>query len=198
MAFVMMMLVDMENDGLVVFPTHRLVRNLENYDKEAVLEGLSKYFKVEKLACPNCAKRFLDTNKDKKAYVFCAGNKEYYSVLLEDSEGAKKRISELCPGKSEAYKNLDVTVLHSLILEEIFGIDKENMANQVNLTYTRDTDEAISLADADNEFDCAFIINATKVSEIRDVAAANDKMPQKSTYFYPKLITGLVMNDLLN
>lgn len=194
--FVMMMLVDMENDGLVVFPTHRLVRNLENYNKEAVLEGLSKYFKVEKLACPNCAKRFLDSNKDKKAYVFCAGNKEYYSVLLEDSDSAKKRISELCPGKSEAYKNLDVTVLHSLILEEIFGIDKENMANQVNLTYTRDTDEAISLADADNEFDCAFIINATKVSEIRDVAAANDKMPQKSTYFYPKLITGLVMNRI--
>ena len=84
-------------------------------------------------------------------------------------------------------------MLHSLILEEIFGIDRENMANQINLTYTRSIDEATDGVDS-GKFDCAFIINPTKVSEIRDVAAAGDKMPQKSTYFYPKLITGLVMN----
>ena len=70
------------------------------------------------------------------------------------------------------------------------------MANQINLKYTRDTDEACDCVKND-EFNCAFILNATKVHEIKDVALAGEKMPQKSTYFYPKLITGLVMNELV-
>ena len=73
------------------------------------------------------------------------------------------------------------------------GIDKENMAKQINLTYTRSAEEAIAAVDG-GEANCTFIMNPTRVSEIRDVAAAGEKMPQKSTYFYPKLITGLVMN----
>ena len=73
-------------------------------------------------------------------------------------------------------------------------IDKENMANQKNLNYTRDISEAIERVRS-GEANCSFILNPTKVSEIRDVALAGEKMPQKSTYFYPKLITGLVMHD---
>ena len=98
-------------------------------------------------------------------------------------------------GLSEASKSLDVTVLHTLVLEKLFGIDKENMANQVNLTYTRSFQEAVESVEK-GESQCAFILNPTRVAEIRDVAAAGEKMPQKSTYFYPKLITGLVMNPL--
>ena len=192
--FVMMMLVDMENDGLVVFPTHRLVRDLEKYDREAVKKGLEKYFDVKSIEKKDIEK-LLDTGKDGKVYVWCAGCGEYYLVTLRDRDAAERRLCELFPDKSDAYKNLDVTVLHSLILEEIFGIDRENMANQINLTYTRSADEAIEGVDS-GKFNCAFIINPTKVSEIRDVAAAGDKMPQKSTYFYPKLITGLVMNKI--
>ena len=101
----------------------------------------------------------------------------------------------LLPGLSEASKSLDVTVLHTLVLEKLFGIDKENMANQVNLTYTRSFPEAVESVEK-GESQCAFILNPTRVAEIRDVAAAGEKMPQKSTYFYPKLITGLVMNPL--
>ena len=192
--FVMMMLVDMENDGLVVFPTHRLVRDLKSYDREAVKKGLAKYFDVTPVEKSGIEKA-LDEGKDGKVYVWCAGNGEYFSVALRDKESAEKRLGELFADKSSAYRNLDVTVLHSLILEEIFGIDRENMANQINLTYTRSIDEATDGVDS-GKFDCAFIINPTKVSEIRDVAAAGDKMPQKSTYFYPKLITGLVMNKI--
>ena len=104
-------------------------------------------------------------------------------------------LDKLLPRESEALKGLDVTVLHTLILEKLFGIDKENMANQKNLTYTRSFDEAINRVRT-GEFACSFILNPTRVTEIRDVAANGEKMPQKSTYFYPKLITGLVMNEL--
>ena len=104
-------------------------------------------------------------------------------------------MDNLFPEKSVALRQLDVNVLHSLILEELLGIDKENMAKQINLTYTRSLDEAISAAD--NAANCCFLLNPTRVSEIADVAAAGEKMPQKSTYFYPKLITGLVINKII-
>ena len=141
--YVMMMLVDMEHEGLVVFPTHRLVRDLENFDAQTVLEGCREHL----------------------------------------------------PDKSAASQGLDVTVLHSLVLEKLMGIDKENMANQKNLTYTRSMEEALESVQ-NGQSQCAFLLNPTRVTEIRDVAAAGEKMPQKSTYFYPKLITGLVMNRM--
>ena len=83
-------------------------------------------------------------------------------------------------------------MLHSLILEKIFGIDKENLANQKNLRYTRDIAEAVE--SVNGGADCAFFLNPTRVSQIAAVGDAKQKMPQKSTYFYPKLITGLVIN----
>ena len=75
------------------------------------------------------------------------------------------------------------------------GIDKENMANQKNLIYTRDAAEAVAAVDSGSA-NCAFMLNPTRVEQIAAVAAAGDKMPQKSTYFYPKIITGAVMNKL--
>jgi uncharacterized protein (DUF1015 family) len=104
-------------------------------------------------------------------------------------------MDRLLPSLSPASRTLDVTVLHTLVLERLMGIDKENMANQRNLTYTRSLEEVLHSVDS-GEAQCGFILNPTRVPEIRDVALAGEKMPQKSTYFYPKLITGLVMNKL--
>lgn len=75
------------------------------------------------------------------------------------------------------------------------GIDRENMANQTNLTYTRSAEEAARSV-ASGESNCCFLLNPTRVEEICSVASCGEKMPQKSTYFYPKLITGFVINDL--
>ncbi len=193
--YVMMMLIDMENDGLVVFPTHRMIKGLENFDEAQALEKISEYFDTCEIS-RNEIEASLNKNADKKAYVFCTKSGKYHLLTLKNTPDAASKLSLLNPGKSDAYKGLDVTVLHSLILENLFGIDKENMANQINLKYTRDIDEACDCI-KDAEFNCAFILNSTKVSEIKDVALAGEKMPQKSTYFYPKLITGLVMNELV-
>lgn len=106
-------------------------------------------------------------------------------------------MAELLPDKSEALRGLDVSVLHTLILERILGIDKENMAKQINLTYTRSADEALAEVDGQRA-NCCFLLNPTRVEEIKNVAAAGEKMPQKSTYFYPKLTTGLVMNKIFD
>lgn len=190
--YIAMMLVNMENKGLVVFPTHRIVKNLENFSPEKVIEDCKPYFDIAEAPGEERMQAALSKFYDegKKAFAMYTGYGKCYVMTLKD-EGAVKK---LLPDMSEAYCGLDVTVLHSLVLERILGIDKENMANQKNLTYTRSRGEALEAVDMDGA-DCSFILNPTKVSEIRDVAAAGEKMPQKSTYFYPKLITGLVMNN---
>ncbi len=189
----MMMLVDMEHPGLVVFPTHRLVRDLTDFDAEKVLEKCREYFEVTEYEDVNSAEEVLMGlyNEGKKAYAFYSGNKKYNLLVLKDMQ----IIRELLPNASSATQQLDVTVLHTLVLEKIFGIDAENMAKQINLTYTKIFDEAIESVDS-GKAQCAFILNPTRVSEIRDVASNGEKMPQKSTYFYPKMITGMVMNKL--
>ncbi|MDE5860188.1 MAG: DUF1015 domain-containing protein [Oscillospiraceae bacterium] len=189
--YIAMMLVNMENTGLVVFPTHRIVKGLENFNVDSIISECRQYFDISEAPGEERMQAALNQSyKDgKKSFAMYTGAGKCYVMTLKD-EGAVKK---LLPNMSDAYCGLDVSVLHSLVLERIFGIDKENMANQKNLTYTRSRGEALEAVDIDGA-DCSFILNPTKVSEIRDVALASEKMPQKSTYFYPKLITGLVMN----
>ncbi len=189
--YVMMMLVNMENNGLVVFPTHRIVHGLSEFDAEKIINECRNYFTVAEAPDEGRMQAALNKAYDegKKAFALYVGAGKCFVMTLKDETAVKK----LLPDMSDAYCGLDVSVLHSLVLERIFGIDKENMANQKNLGYTRSREEALRAVDMDGA-DCSFILNPTKVSEIRDVAAAGEKMPQKSTYFYPKLITGLVMN----
>jgi uncharacterized protein (DUF1015 family) len=181
--YMMMFLVDMENDGLVIYPTHRIVRGLENFDSKAFLEKCEEDFEVKRMGMFD---RFdAEDEQGRKSFVYYNGRHNYRLTFKNKLE---------IEGKSEAYCNLDVTILHECILEKILGIDKENMAQQINLTYTKNADDATYDVDNLDDVNCCFYLNATKVSELKDVANAGEKMPQKSTYFYPKMITGLVMN----
>lgn len=192
--YVMMLLVDMDDPGLVVFPTHRMLKDLESFDEEAVLGALEGTFAIEKVSVGENAAAAMEESlaaagSDEKVFAFYTGKDYFYRLTLTDKTAMAKAIS----GKSDAYLGLDVTVLHTLILHKVFGIDMENMANQKNLVYTKQAEEAVDCVKGGG-FQCAFLLNATKVREIKDVSLANEKMPQKSTYFYPKIITGLVMN----
>ncbi|MBE7034955.1 MAG: DUF1015 domain-containing protein [Ruminococcaceae bacterium] len=192
--YVMMLLVDMDDPGLVVFPTHRMLKDLEKFDEAEVLDILSDTFRADKRplgdnGAETMEKALADVPSTEKAFAFYTGKDYFYLLTLTDTGAMKKAIS----GKSDAYLGLDVTVLHTLILQKVFGIDMENMANQKNLVYTKQAEEAVSAVKSGN-FQCSFLLNATKVREIKDVSLANEKMPQKSTYFYPKILTGVVMN----
>ena len=122
------------------------------------------------------AKEVLNTCKNKHAFGLYTGGDGF--TLLVGNEKADALFVE---GRSAAYADLDVTVLHTLLLEGVLGIDRENMAKQINLRYTRDEKEAVGSV-RDGESTAAFLLNATSVEEIRAVAEAGDKMPQKSTY----------------
>jgi uncharacterized protein (DUF1015 family) len=89
---------------------------------------------------------------------------------------------------------LDVAVLQGLVLETILGIGSDALASGDNLTYTRNTEEALAAVDA-GTYQAAFFLNPIQAEEVIAVAAAGERMPQKSTFFYPKLVTGLVIND---
>lgn len=190
----MMMLVDMGHPGLVVFPTHRLVRDLKDFNADEAMRACAQYFDITEKTGTDTIEQELDKEfkKGKNAFAFYAGGDKWSLLVLKDLSP----IQALLPDASEATQGLDVTVLHTLVLEKLFGIDAENMAQQINLTYTKIFDEAIASVQ-NGKAQCAFLLNPTKVTQIRDVASAGEKMPQKSTYFYPKLITGLVMNELV-
>ena len=99
------------------------------------------------------------------------------------------------PDRSRAWQGLDVSVLHSLIIEKHLGICGELRARAEHITYTREEEGALAAVDA-GKYQLAFFLNPTRVEEVIEVAGNGEKMPQKSTFFYPKLITGLVVNRL--
>ncbi|MBQ4618207.1 MAG: DUF1015 domain-containing protein [Clostridia bacterium] len=192
-ARVMMMLVEMSHPGLVVFPTHRLLRDLPDFDVNKLLTACEADFAVERDLTLDDAQAKLAEAYDagKKAFVVYAGGETSALLTLTNDT----LMDSLLPEESAVSRQLDVNVLHSGVLERVLGIDKENMAQQINLTYTRILGEAIDGVQ-NGTYQCAILLNPTRVSEIQGVAAAGEKMPQKSTYFYPKLITGLTMNEL--
>lgn len=191
--YTMMMLVSMDDSGLFVFPTHRLVKNVENYSEQLMIGMLTEDFNASKIYFTDGNFADIITSKlrdtiDEKSFAYYTGNNYYYLLKLKDV----LVMDDMIDGKSDTYKHLDVSVLHKLILEKYFGIGEESLKNQENIVYTKDAEEALKRVD-NKEMQCAFLINPTKVSEIKDISLANEKMPQKSTYFWPKLITGIVI-----
>ena len=188
--FVMMTLVSMEDEGLVVLPTHRLVGNLENFDAGTFCARVGEFFEVTE-SPPD---RLIETveSMDGHAFGLYLGNGRAYILKLKPTVSPEQVIDS--PG-SDALKQLDVSVLHSLVLEKLLGIGDEHLSAQSHLSYERDETQAMQLVDR-REYQMAFLMNAPRVEEVKAVAAAGDKMPQKSTFFYPKLLTGLVMRAM--
>lgn len=192
--YIMMMLVSMSNSGLFVFPTHRLIQNIERFDETLLIGALTEEFSVSKIHFTEGDYASIITDRlantvNEKLFAIYTGGSYYYLLKLKDL----KYIDEAITDRPEEFKHLDVTILHKLILENNLGIDEENMKSQKNLVYVREAADAIK-AVKDGKYQAAFLINPTKVSEIRDIANIGEKMPQKSTYFWPKLVTGIVIN----
>jgi len=177
--FIMVTLVSLDDEGLVILPTHRLVRNIEGFDPDAFRSRLGEFFEIEEAEPENLMQ-----------YVELLGS-HTFGVHL----GGRSCVIRLKPDialEQSALKQLDVTILHSLILEKILGIGAEALAAQANLTYMRDADKAVQSVDS-GEYQIALLMNPPEVEEVKAVAAAGGKMPQKSTFFYPKLLTGMVL-----
>ncbi|MDH4226372.1 MAG: DUF1015 domain-containing protein [Deltaproteobacteria bacterium] len=201
--YVMMYFASMGEDGLDIFPTHRVVHSVEGFSLSKTLEKAKEYFDITEYSFDgdgietDTRKRFLaDMNSHYgKITAFGLYAKEknaYYLLKLKDKSIMDKVFGKDMP---DLYKTLDVTVLHSLILNKILGISQEDQEKQKNLVYIKDTDEAFKAGKVDKH-QAVFIMNATKVSDVQDISEAGLLMPQKSTYFYPKLLSGVIFNPL--
>ena len=185
--FTCMFLVDMECSGLVVFPTHRMLNNIGDLNEQETLEKINKYFSFERRNDLSEIENDLANESEAHAIGLYTGKDYYYRLTFHDEALVREMLADM----SDAFCDLDVTILHTLILDKIFGITKSDLAKQTKITYTRSIEEAIEQVQKGKQ-ECAFFLNPTRINQIKDVAKAGDKMPQKATYFYPKLITGMV------
>jgi len=202
----MLAFTNMSHEGLIVLATHRLVANLDGFDMEKLIADLGKDFEVTATAFEDdkskveakdnmLARMKAEMDNDRNAFVIYGGDGAFYLAVLKDAGAMDSAV----PDRSAAYRSLDVAVLHKLILEELLGIDEERQANGENLQYVKDTPNAIddSIAQVDaGEKQAAFFMSPIKMSQLIGVTDAGERMPQKSTYFYPKMFTGLTINKL--
>lgn len=189
--FVMMTIVSFEDEGLTILPTHRLLRELEGIDMDSLVDRLREGFDVTEFDPHRLAGAVASEHDTGTAFgLYLGGGKGYLLRPRADVDPTAQDI----PG-SDALKRLDVTVLHSMILDRMLAIDTRTPEGQASVAYTRDDSEAIDRVDS-GEFRLSFLMNAMRVEEVREVAAAGDIMPQKSTFFYPKLLTGMVMRAM--
>ncbi|MGE5371686.1 MAG: DUF1015 domain-containing protein [Solirubrobacterales bacterium] len=193
---VMTTLVNLHDDGLVVLPTHRVVGSVKGLKMPKFITALSDLFEVEKAGSAEKLDEFMTElgrrRKKKRVFGMYGSDKTLYFLTLKNFTQAKKFLPK---ERSDAWKKLDVAQLDNLILDHLLGIGEIERKNQDNLAYTRDENWAVQAVN-NGAYQLAFLINSTKVEEVVAVAEAKDKMPQKSTYFYPKLITGLVLNPI--
>jgi uncharacterized protein (DUF1015 family) len=183
-------LVSLEDPGLSVFATHRLLHDLDDARREALRETLMSLFDLEEVAS---AADLVPADGDGTiafGYMDSFHHKPYRLRLKDDAV-----LADALPGASEAYRTLDAAALEALILEGPLGMSTDDIAAKRGLSYCSDFDEAVARVER-GEADAGFFLRPTPVQQVRDVAGAGETMPPKSTYFFPKLLTGIVFNPL--
>lgn len=191
--FRMMTFVNVRSEGLVILPTHRLVGNVKDFDVKKLINGLNESFEItefgfsfaeQKQAAKQKMFEYMDAGfkQGKNAFGIYAGGSSFYTAMPAGGTAG------------DVMAGLDAVVLHNLILEKVLGIGRQTLAGQRNIEYIKGVGSAVeeSIARVDSgEKQVVFFMNPCTIDQVRAVAAAGQKMPQKSTFFYPKFFTGL-------
>jgi uncharacterized protein (DUF1015 family) len=187
--YILMCLVALEDPGLTVFPTHRLVRGLDDERRRTLEQVLQRDFDIVEVSEEELAPS-PGVGPLQLGYVD-GRDTRLLRLTLVDQAIADAALA----GHSDAYRHLDTGVLETLILKGALGLSDDDIAHFNGMFYARDTAEALAMVRS-GEYDAAFLMRPTPVGQVRDVAAAGENMPPKSTYFFPKLLTGLLFNPL--
>jgi len=210
---VMLTMVNMDEAGLTILPTHRLIFGLPDFDPIRFLTEVRMHFKVTTWQFADeggdsAARKKLFEAMDAGAEAstvlgfYAHGEDAYHLLEFNDP----KMMDEVLGGRkdedgkpfefSDDYKKLDAAILHAS-LEKFFGIDDKALKAQTNVNYVRGRDEAIERVNNIEKYQCVFLMNPTLIDEVKKVAMAGERMPQKSTDFYPKLLSGMVFNKMI-
>ncbi|HEY0757209.1 MAG TPA: DUF1015 domain-containing protein [Ktedonobacteraceae bacterium] len=191
--FVMMALIDLDDPGLLVLPTHRLFCDLSPQAlANLTTANLGRYLDIRELAHADesTLQELAKVGETAPSFLLVTPQQSW---LLSLNERGRARMQEA--SHSDAWKALDVSIAHTLILEELLSLQPEDLSAGKYVYYMHEDREALN-ALAQGKAQAALFLNSTRVRQICAIADADDQMPQKSTYFYPKLITGLVLNPL--
>jgi uncharacterized protein (DUF1015 family) len=190
--FVMMTLIPMESRGLVILPTHRIVHGLLDFDRERMLETAGQFFNIDRidLRSETRSATTLLSQAGDKGTAFVAVTRQGPYLLRAKQEAIQNALREV----PSLQRHLDVVQLHRIMLERVLGISEEAIRNQENIRYERDAFEAISWVR--QGANVAFLMNPAKIDQVRDIAFGGEVLPQKSTDFYPKLLSGLAIYAL--
>ncbi|MBD3405367.1 MAG: DUF1015 family protein [Candidatus Lokiarchaeota archaeon] len=197
----MLTFVNTANPGLVILPTHRIVQNLDDFDKTRLLDGVKKNFHIAEFS--NKDEMFSQMDKEFKDGKHSLGlfmdDGKFYVLTLKSTEAMDKAM----PDKSEAYRKLDVAILHKLVLDEVLGIDKEKLSQGTMkgggfVVYIKGIGDAVeqSINSVKKDAQAVFFMNPTRLAEVESVSSNFECMPQKSTFFHPKVWTGFTINKL--
>jgi uncharacterized protein (DUF1015 family) len=195
--FVLMALTDAADPGLVVLPTHRVVTP-PGFPHDA-LSQIARHFDITPVAAQggdrlaSMLEQVAGPGGERTAFAAAGFDRRVRHLLILRDRAAVEAL--MPPEQPAAWKRLDVNVLQFGILQSVFGIDAARLASGGAVAYVQDPVEAIAALESERAR-VAFLLNATPVDQVLAVADAGGRMPQKSTYFYPKLPTGLVMNPL--
>ena len=195
--YTMMTLVALEDEGLTIYPPHRLVKGLRHFDGEAFLAELEQYFEVVPVLHPGTLREQVEAlvrlmaDSDRAAPRFGVLLKDTMPrlLLLRDGVNGHPWLSGM---QESAWRELDIPILHRLVLEGMLDV---RSPSERHIAYTPDEWEAAQLVQSD-KVQMALLLNAPTPEDIKNVSLAGALMPHKSTYFYPKLLTGLVMNKM--
>jgi uncharacterized protein (DUF1015 family) len=196
--FAMMTIVNIHSRGLVILPTHRILRNLPDFHFEKVRKDAHKYFDWYSYPFSSPEERgtaYAEFRKDLESQshgrraigIYAGGGAFYLFTLRRDAD-----LTQLLPDLSEAQRGLDVVLLHRLLLEKVLSISAEAVAAEKNVGYEREMDAALAVVDR-GEAQVACLLNPVRVQQVAEIALAGDVLPQKSTDFYPKLLSGLAI-----
>ncbi len=189
-AAVMMTFVNMDSDGLVILPTHRVVHSLAHFDAAAFAKAAEEFFTVETLPAAE-ASRYIETLGKQSQTAFVAVTRNGALLLRSKPEATSAALASL----PENQRQLDLSHLHTIILDRLLGLDADKVREQTNIRYLRDVVEAVDQVRR-GEADVAFLTNPVTMEQLREVAFAGAVMPQKSTDFFPKLLSGLAIYAL--
>ncbi|MEE9497791.1 MAG: DUF1015 family protein, partial [Nitrospinaceae bacterium] len=192
-AHVMMFLTNLDAQSLAIYPIHRQLKCPAPFNRQTFIKQLEPYFNVESLLKDQTADQLttLLEKTGKDGITFCAylGQGDALLLKLKDIE----KVVPFMKDDSNDLKVLDVYQLHTLVLRELLGIDTRKPEHQQYITYNVRTAESMANVDA-GTFDLVFFMNSTRMDQVRELAERGIRLPQKATYFYPKLLSGLVIN----
>ena len=188
--YVLMCLVALQDDGLTVFPTHRVLTNVKDSDMQVALGArLRELFDIEQIEQSEL--RPPDGTGPLQIGYIDAHHKQAYRLTLKDQATADDALKDF----PEPYRHLDTAILEALVIKGPAGLTDDDIDHKHGLDYSRTDEEALEMV-LDGRADCAFFLRSSPVQQVRDIAATGVNMPPKSTFFFPKVPTGLLFNPL--